>query len=87
MTKVVRQVKKVPKKIIDDSESEDENRVVKSEKDKRFDELREIGKKLKNTRKNNDLNATMNHFLDLTKDRGIIASKHDWLYKYHNVGF
>ena len=72
MTKVVRQVKKVPKKIIDDSESEDENRVVKSEKDKRFDELREIGKKLKNTRKNNDLNATMNHFLDLTKDCGII---------------
>ena len=54
-------------KIVDDSESEDENRVVKSEKDKRFDEMRELIKKSKNTRKNNDLNAAMNHFIDLTK--------------------
>jgi len=64
---IVKQVKKVQRKIVDDSESEDENRVVKSEKDKRFDEMRDIIKKSKNTRKNNDLNATMNHFLDLTK--------------------
>jgi len=60
-------VKKVTRKIVDDSESEDENRVVKSEKDKRFDEMRELIKKSKNTRKNNDLNAAMNHFIDLTK--------------------
>merc|ERR1712131_577364 len=64
---IVKQVKKVQRKIVDDSESEDENRIVKSEKDKRFDEMRDIIKKSKNTRENNDLNATMNHFLDLTK--------------------
>merc|ERR1711937_587308 len=55
------------KAIIEDSESEEENRVVKTLKDKRFDELRDIIKKARNTRKNNDLNASLNLFQDFSK--------------------
>merc|ERR1712141_326973 len=62
----VKQKKKV-KVIVDDSESEEEKRPVKNLKDKRFDEIREICKKSRNTRKNNDLNAAMNLFEDLKK--------------------
>lgn len=68
---VEEQVQKIaPKKkkaIIEDSESEEENRVVKTLKDKRFDELRDIIKKARNTRKNNDLNASLNLFQDFNK--------------------
>ena len=35
--------------------------------DKRFDELRDIIKKARNTRKNNDLNASLNLFQDFSK--------------------
>merc|ERR1712141_668299 len=62
----VKQKKKV-KVIVDDSESEEEKRPVKNLKDKRFDEIREICKKSRDTRKNNDLNAAMNLFEDLKK--------------------
>merc|ERR1712157_535631 len=60
-------VQKKKKAIIEDSESEEENRVVKTLKDKRFDELRDIIKKARNTRKNNDLNASLNLFQDFSK--------------------
>jgi translation initiation factor 3 subunit C len=50
-----------------DEESEEETRVVKSSKDKRFDDMLDIIKKAKNARKNKDFNASLTIFQDLTK--------------------
>lgn len=59
--------KKIMFRDVDTSDSEEEKRVVKSEKDKRFSALRETIKKIHDKIKINDFVAIYNEFMELNK--------------------